>query len=214
VCSEGNSQLVHDAHGRRVQDGYSAVELAGVLAPWGILLLPALGTVLMSLSTIIVASQCAALEASGVRQSKLFVGANTMRDFTGKGVLVTGGATGTCRAILIVPVWASVAMTLSSRSSELVARCRGLYALAGLPLDHLTEALALGHECGRGGARASAGLPRRVRLPAQPAQRPTASGGSRRARVIEQVVAREPLTIRSLIDDTRRCRWFRPAQPA
>jgi transposase-like protein len=29
------------------------------------------------------------------------------------------------------------------------------------------------------------------------------------ARVIEQLVARPPLTMRSLIDDTRRCRWFR-----
>jgi transposase-like protein len=29
------------------------------------------------------------------------------------------------------------------------------------------------------------------------------------ARVIEQLVARQPLTMRSLIDDTRRCRWFR-----
>ena len=28
------------------------------------------------------------------------------------------------------------------------------------------------------------------------------------ARVIEQLVARPPLTMRSLIDDTRRCRWF------
>ena len=29
------------------------------------------------------------------------------------------------------------------------------------------------------------------------------------ARVIEQLVRRQPLTMRSLIDDTRRCRWFR-----
>ena len=29
------------------------------------------------------------------------------------------------------------------------------------------------------------------------------------ARVIEQLVARPPLTMRSLIDDTRHCRWFR-----
>lgn len=29
------------------------------------------------------------------------------------------------------------------------------------------------------------------------------------ARVIEQLVARQPLTMRSLIDDTRPCRWFR-----
>jgi hypothetical protein len=33
------------------------------------------------------------------------------------------------------------------------------------------------------------------------------------ARVFEQLVARQPLTMRSLIDDTRRCRWFRPAHP-
>ena len=39
-----------------------------------------------------------------------------MLDFTGKIVLITGGATGTCRAILISPVWAGVAMTLSSHS--------------------------------------------------------------------------------------------------
>jgi hypothetical protein len=44
---------------------------------------------------------------------------------------------------------------------------------AGLPLDHLAaEALALGHACGCGGAQASAGLSRRVRLPPQPAQDP------------------------------------------
>ena len=29
------------------------------------------------------------------------------------------------------------------------------------------------------------------------------------ARVIERLVARQPLTMRSLIDDTRPCRWFR-----
>jgi hypothetical protein len=29
------------------------------------------------------------------------------------------------------------------------------------------------------------------------------------ARVIEQLVIRPPLTMRSLIDDTRPCRWFR-----
>ncbi len=32
-----------------------------------------------------------------MRQSEVFVAANTIRDFTGKSVLVTGGATGTCR---------------------------------------------------------------------------------------------------------------------
>jgi hypothetical protein len=32
------------------------------------------------------------------------------------------------------------------------------------------------------------------------------------ARVIEQLVARPPLTMRSLIDDTQRCRWFRSTQ--
>jgi len=32
------------------------------------------------------------------------------------------------------------------------------------------------------------------------------------ARVIEQLVARPPLTMRSLSDDTQRCRWFRSTQ--
>jgi cation transport ATPase len=39
-----------------------------------------------------------------------------MPDFTGKSAPVTGGATGTCLAILISPVRASVAMTLSPLS--------------------------------------------------------------------------------------------------
>jgi transposase-like protein len=34
------------------------------------------------------------------------------------------------------------------------------------------------------------------------------------ARVIERLVARQPLTMRTLIDDTKRCRWFGSIQPA
>ena len=65
--------------------------------------------------------------------------------------------------------------SLGSRPCEKVvqtkAERREARRPAGLPLDDLApEALALGHACGRGGAQASAGLPRRVRLPAQPAQ--------------------------------------------
>jgi hypothetical protein len=45
-------------------------------------------------------------------------------------------------------------------------------------------------------------------------RRKTNAVGRIAARVIEQLVARQPLTMRSLIDDTRRCRWFRSAQPA
>ena len=40
-------------------------------------------------------------------------------------------------------------------------------------------------------------------------RRKTNGVGRIAARVIEQLVARQPLTMRSLIDDTRRCRWFR-----
>jgi transposase-like protein len=40
-------------------------------------------------------------------------------------------------------------------------------------------------------------------------RRRTRGVGRIAARVIEQLVARPPLTMRSLIDDTRRCRWFR-----
>ena len=40
-------------------------------------------------------------------------------------------------------------------------------------------------------------------------RRKTNGVGRIAARVIEQLVARPPLTMRSLIDDTRRCRWFR-----
>ena len=40
-------------------------------------------------------------------------------------------------------------------------------------------------------------------------RRKTKGVGRIAARVIEQLVARQPLTMRSLIDDTRRCRWFR-----
>jgi len=39
-------------------------------------------------------------------------------------------------------------------------------------------------------------------------RRKTNGVGRIAARVIEQLVARQPLTMRSLIDDTRRCRWF------
>jgi transposase-like protein len=45
-------------------------------------------------------------------------------------------------------------------------------------------------------------------------RRKTNGVGRIAARVIEQLVARLPLTMRSLIDDTRRCRWFRSAQSA
>jgi len=40
-------------------------------------------------------------------------------------------------------------------------------------------------------------------------RRKTNGVGRIAARVIEQLVGRQPLTMRSLIDDTRRCRWFR-----
>ncbi len=40
-------------------------------------------------------------------------------------------------------------------------------------------------------------------------RRRTKGVGRIAARVIERLVARQPLTMRSLIDDTRRCRWFR-----
>ena len=40
-------------------------------------------------------------------------------------------------------------------------------------------------------------------------RRRTKGVGRIAARVIEQLVARQPLTMRTLIDDTRRCRWFR-----
>ena len=40
-------------------------------------------------------------------------------------------------------------------------------------------------------------------------RRKTNGVGRIAARVIEQLVVRQPLTMRSLIDDTRRCRWFR-----
>jgi transposase-like protein len=40
-------------------------------------------------------------------------------------------------------------------------------------------------------------------------RRKTRGVGRIAARVIGQLVARQPLTMRSLIDDTRRCRWFR-----
>jgi len=45
-------------------------------------------------------------------------------------------------------------------------------------------------------------------------RRKTNGVGRIAARVIEQLVGRQPLTMRSLIDDTRRCRCFRSVQPA
>jgi hypothetical protein len=39
-------------------------------------------------------------------------------------------------------------------------------------------------------------------------RRKTNGVGRIAARVIEQLVARQPLPMRSLIDHTRRCRWF------
>ncbi len=39
-------------------------------------------------------------------------------------------------------------------------------------------------------------------------RRKTNGVGRIAARVIESIVAHEPLTMRALIDDTRRCRWF------
>ena len=43
-------------------------------------------------------------------------------------------------------------------------------------------------------------------------RRKTNGVGRIAARVIEQLVAREPLAMRKLIDETRRCRWFRSNQ--
>ena len=43
-------------------------------------------------------------------------------------------------------------------------------------------------------------------------RRKTKGVGRIAARVIEQLVAREPLAMRKLIDETRRCRWFRSNQ--
>jgi hypothetical protein len=45
-------------------------------------------------------------------------------------------------------------------------------------------------------------------------RRKTKGVGRIAARVIEQLVVRHPLTMRSLIDDTRRCRWFRQPELA
>ncbi len=44
-------------------------------------------------------------------------------------------------------------------------------------------------------------------------RRKTNGVGRIAARVIEQLVACQPSTRRSLIDDTRRCRWFRQPEP-
>jgi hypothetical protein len=82
---------------------------------------------------------------------------------------------------------------------------------AGLPLDHLpTQALASGHACVRD---------RPKHLPAyldeftfRHDRRRTNGVGRIAARGIERFVARPPLTMRSLIDDKRRARWFRSAQ--
>jgi hypothetical protein len=40
------------------------------------------------------------------------------------------------------------------------------------------------------------------------------SAGRIAARVIEQLVVREPLTMRTLIDETKPCRWFASIQGA
>jgi len=45
-------------------------------------------------------------------------------------------------------------------------------------------------------------------------RRKTNGVGRIAARVIEQLVLHKPLTMRKLIDETRRCRWFRSAQTA
>ena len=39
-------------------------------------------------------------------------------------------------------------------------------------------------------------------------RRKTIGVGRIAARVIESLVARPPVTMRKLVDDTRRCRWF------
>ena len=45
-------------------------------------------------------------------------------------------------------------------------------------------------------------------------RRKTKGVGRIAARVIENLVVRQPLTMRTLIDETQRCRWFRSAQAA
>ena len=45
-------------------------------------------------------------------------------------------------------------------------------------------------------------------------RRKTAGVGRIAARVIEQLIVQEPLTMRELIDDTKPCRWFLSAQAA
>ena len=45
-------------------------------------------------------------------------------------------------------------------------------------------------------------------------RRKTAGVGRIAARVIEQLVAHEPLTMRKIIDETRPCRWFASVQAA
>jgi hypothetical protein len=84
---------------------------------------------------------------------------------------------------------------------------------AGLPLDDLApEALPLAHACGCGQPQAPAGLPRRVAFPYN--RRKTNGVGRIPVRVIERLVARHPLTMRSLIDNTKPPSVFRSAHPA
>ena len=106
---------------------------------------------------------------------------------------------------------------LGERPCERIVQSKGGAARerrpAGLTLDDLDpEALAHGHACARG--HPSTYRPTSTSSPsATTGTRPTLSGRIA-ARVIERLLAREPLTMRSLIDDTKRCRWFRSAQPA
>jgi hypothetical protein len=76
-----------------------------------------------------------------------------------------------------------------------------------LPLDHLApEALAARHACAVAPKHLQAYLDE---FAFRHNRRKTNGVGRIAARVIQQLVARRPLPMRSLIDDTRRCRWFR-----
>ena len=78
---------------------------------------------------------------------------------------------------------------------------------AGLPLDDLAaEALVLGTHAGAVGPKHLQAYLDEYAF--RHNRRKTNGVGRIAARVIEQLVARRPLTMRSLIDDTRRCRWF------
>ena len=85
--------------------------------------------------------------------------------------------------------------------------------LAGLPLDDFAaEALAARHACRR---RAAKHLQAYLdEFAFRHNRRKTNGVGRIAARVIEQLVARAPLTMRKLIDETPRCRWFASAQYA